>query len=1022
MGRNLGPLNIKDSYEGLVQISGSQLTDGSGSLISNLEVTASYATTADASISASYAQTSTSASHALVADVALNVPATASYALYAEVAGFATSSLSASHALVSDLATTASYVENVVSASYAVSSSHSDISDFAFTATSASYAITATLALSASHANDSDTSISASHAIISDTSISSSYSTFSETSVSSSHALSSDTAISASYALTASYAENAGGGGGNLQETLTLGNSGSIDIILSASYLAYPDLDTDYSFYAKGGTLRLDSDAYNREVKVNFGQSNTDGAGQTSVVIGVGNTNGSANGGFVHGENNILAGPGYSTFIAGCNDSATSATTAAILGGRNHVNNYNNSVILGGDGLTTTETEQAVAQKLRITEKADISGSLFVTGSQYGLLVDSEKYEIFTSQSADSTTPNILIGAQDPSMNGLNTGLGINNVVIGSGEFKSDIKGIRDGAGNSNIVAGGWGGLINKGSHNAILGGGDNAIEISGSILSNTLTIYNAILGGRENFIEGRTQYSAILAGRNNDIKPIGTNGSLYDIVGGQNNTISGSDWATITGRGNTIYFGNYSSIIGGDANNITFGSNTSAYSAILGGSGNTITHTRSAVIGGQNLSTTKADEVVVPNLNISGSLTDSTGSIGTAGQVLSSDGVSKVLWTTSAGGAAFPYTGSADISGSLNVSGSQTGVLQDNEVIDIRYQPTSNDTTPNILIGYKEGAYSSTGIGNILIGTGRNGTSNDVNRFIDVNATFAFNNTIIGGANQFISGSASNRSLNTLIGGNNNAVGRNNLGVGCTSNIIAGGRDSDIFGGNYNGMFSGYNHNIYTSSLDTIPTSNVILGGQDHDLFGGDYNAFVGGYNNTLNSTKRSVIIGGYGHTITQTTSTSDFDSVIVGGRNNNIIDHKRSVVLGGDGLSSSKADEVTVPHLTISGSVTAGVYTLTDVAGTTTMDCSLGNFFTLAMPAGGSTTLTPSNIQAGQTINVKITQNATPSTIAFDASVDFEGGTAFAVSTGASEVDVMTFISFDGTTLQATGLKNFS
>jgi hypothetical protein len=118
MGRNLGPLNIKDSYEGLVQISGSQLTDGSGSLISNLEVTASYATIADTSISASYAQTSTSASHALVAD----------------------------------LATTASYVENAVSASYAVSSSHSDISDFAFTATSASYA------------NNSDTAISSSYA------------------------------------------------------------------------------------------------------------------------------------------------------------------------------------------------------------------------------------------------------------------------------------------------------------------------------------------------------------------------------------------------------------------------------------------------------------------------------------------------------------------------------------------------------------------------------------------------------------------------------------------------------------------------------------------------------------------------------------------------------------------------------------------------------------------------------------------------------------------------------------------
>ena len=47
MGRNLGPLNIKDSYEGLVQISGSDiLTDGSGSVITSLDVSASYATTA----------------------------------------------------------------------------------------------------------------------------------------------------------------------------------------------------------------------------------------------------------------------------------------------------------------------------------------------------------------------------------------------------------------------------------------------------------------------------------------------------------------------------------------------------------------------------------------------------------------------------------------------------------------------------------------------------------------------------------------------------------------------------------------------------------------------------------------------------------------------------------------------------------------------------------------------------------------------------------------------------------------
>ena len=57
-GQNLGPLNIKDTYQDLVQISGSQITDGTGSLISALDITASDATSA------------VSASHALVADLA----------------------------------------------------------------------------------------------------------------------------------------------------------------------------------------------------------------------------------------------------------------------------------------------------------------------------------------------------------------------------------------------------------------------------------------------------------------------------------------------------------------------------------------------------------------------------------------------------------------------------------------------------------------------------------------------------------------------------------------------------------------------------------------------------------------------------------------------------------------------------------------------------------------------------------------------------------------------------------------
>jgi hypothetical protein len=943
MGRNLGPLNIKDSYEGLVQISGSLLTDGSGSLISNLEVTASYATTADASISASYAQTSTSASHALVADVALNVPATASYALYAEVAGYASSSLSASHALVSDLATTASYVENAVSASYALTStsaSHADNSDSSLTAISASFATTASYvesvvsasyaqtATSSSHAVSSDTAISASYAVISDTSISSSYSTFSETSVSSSHADNSDTAISASYAVTASYAENA-----NLQQVTDVGATTNQAITLNQASGSIP---LQVNSLAGGSTTLL------RLSRGNAGANNfvVTAGDATNATLSMGNSVGYGNISFpASGNNEIQA----TTKLKINTPDLYISSSTEITGSLNVV-----GPIISGDGTNTVGTNG---------NEASIAGRNNVTTGNIAATVGGEYHD-------NSAFRGFIGGGEQTTLTGTNV---------------------------------------------AAMGGYNN--NIGGT--------YGAFGGGQGNTIGGTSYFAGGLVNSNGS-------GYIYAMLGGERLDCQTDSTFLGGGADNTSVSGHRKgAIIGGD-NNTLNGSNTDR-SVIIGGTTNTIQSgsQNSVILGGQNIVSDASDTVYTPNLNISGSLTDSTGSIGTAGQVLSSDGVSKVLWTTSAGGAAFPYTGSAQITGSLGVTGSIYGILQDNEVIDLKYQATSNGTTPNIGIGYKEGGFDTTGVANILIGTGNNGASTSVNRFI---AAAGYGNSIIGGSNQYISGSANSRHLNTLIGGSGNTIGKEDWNAGTISNFIGGGTSIDIFAGSYNGLIGGSSHNIYTGSLDTSPNYNGFLGGGSHDINGGDYNAFVGGSNSQITDAKQSVIVGGENHTITQTVAYADFDSVIVGGRNNNIIDHARSVVLGGDSLSSSKADEVTVPHLTISGSVTAGVYTLTDVAGTTTMDCSLGNFFTLAMPAGGSTTLTPSNIQAGQTINVKITQNATPSTIAFDASVDFEGGTAFAVSTGASEVDVMTFISFDGTTLQATfgfmgsWTKNFS
>ena len=67
--------------------------------------------------------------------------------------------------------------------------------------------------------------------------------------------------------------------------------------------------------------------------------------------------------------------------------------------------------------------------------------------------------------------------------------------------------------------------------------------------------------------------------------------------------------------------------------------------------------------------------------------------------------------------------------------------------------------------------------------------------------------------------------------------------------------------------------------------------------------------------------------------------------------------------------------------------------------------------------------NKQINNCINLRLNQPSTGSgTITFNSSYDFAGGTPFTASLTASNVDILTFISFDNTTLFGTGLKKFS
>ena len=708
MGRNLGPLNIKDSYEGLVQISGSnQLTDGSGSLIPSLDVTASYAATA-------------------------------------------------------------------------TSASHSEISDFAFNATSASFATTALLATSASHAVSSDTAVSASYSLTASyaenvepintgsfyisSSITDATITFTQgdgstevvevnnvsSSISASYALAADTAISSSYALTASYAENAGGGGGTLQETLLLGNSASIDIILTGSYLRYSG-------------------------------------------------------------------------------------------------SFSGSVI---DNITDTFTSTEKVQHIVTLTQAEYSGITpdadtfyVISDAPSSLITASAAGNVITFTKEDTSTFPITVEAGK-----FNDGAGLESLVgqMASSGSNTSPQGFLFGSGSSITTTGKSATIL--GSYNSTLGG---------------LGLGSAIIGGSGITISSNYGGGVMTSQES-------TNNGYFNFMGG---TIR----STISGNSHNF-------IIGGDTN-----STNQNYSGVIGGSNNTANANSGVIVGG--------------NAN-------------------------------------------------------------------------NNTLTYGVIVGGQS-------------------------------------NTLSGGTH------------GAILGGwqHSNTAGNRNVTIGGSHLTINGGDSNTVVGGNYGGIYGGFGNTIL-GAWGTNIHDNSTSAQLSKVIINSPYSNFRGTASPTTkgNGKQIAIISSEYSEILGDSGNETLFSGILFSSGSLIPANSKNRVIIGGTSITASTDDTVYVPNLNISGSVTAGVYTLTDAAGTTTMDCSLGNFFTLAMPAGGSTTLTPTNITAGQTINVKITQNATPSTIAFAAAVDFEGGTPFAVSTGAGEVDVMTFISFDGTTLQATGLKNFS
>ena len=106
-------------------------------------------------------------------------------------------------------------------------------------------------------------------------------------------------------------------------------------------------------------------------------------------------------------------------------------------------------------------------------------------------------------------------------------------------------------------------------------------------------------------------------------------------------------------------------------------------------------------------------------------------------------------------------------------------------------------------------------------------------------------------------------------------------------------------------------------------------------------------------------------------------------------------------------------------SGSVRGVVIPLTITSQTASMDCSLGNFFTLTLVGATNTHLTATNVQPGETIGLRITQPSTNGTLNYSSTLKFPQAFPYIATPITGAVDILSFQSYDTTALYGVGVN---
>ena len=123
----------------------------------------------------------------------------------------------------------------------------------------------------------------------------------------------------------------------------------------------------------------------------------------------------------------------------------------------------------------------------------------------------------------------------------------------------------------------------------------------------------------------------------------------------------------------------------------------------------------------------------------------------------------------------------------------------------------------------------------------------------------------------------------------------------------------------------------------------------------------------------------------------------------------------------SSADVDFTIIGKSVYSGSVRGNVIPLTIASNTASLDCSLGNFYTITLISGSTTRLTATNINPGQTLSLRVSQPTSSfGTLAYDSTIKFSQYSPYNATPVSNSIDIISFQSYDTTALYGGAVNN--